>query len=70
MSLQDEYDNKRTGLEKNIEEGNKLLDELKQSHAQSTDEHEKGRLEVNIEDVTRQINDWHYELSALTTGKE
>ena len=70
MSLQDDYDNKRTELEQNIAEGNKLLVELTQQMNDTTDPHQKGRLEVNIEDVTRQVKDWHYELSALTTGKE
>lgn len=70
MSLQDQYEAKRNGLEQNIEEANKLINELKQKLAASTNPAEQGRLEVNIEDVTRQVKDWHYELSALTTGKE
>ena len=70
MSLQEQYDSKRTELENDIAEGNRLVEDLKRQMATTTDPQHKGKLEVNIEDVTRQLNDWHYELSALTTGKE
>jgi hypothetical protein len=69
FSIQD-HDKRVKLLEKNIEESRKLLLELKHKFDSATDDFIRGKLEVNIEDVSRQLKDWEYELHALTRGKE
>jgi uncharacterized coiled-coil protein SlyX len=70
MNSVEEHDKRVKLLEKNVQESKKLLTELKQQFAAATDQFQIGKLEVNIEDVTKQLKDWEYELHALTQGKE
>lgn len=57
-------------LEKDISSAKGLLTELHQKLANARDDFERRRLEVNIEDVTRQLKDFEYALSEMTHGKE
>ncbi len=57
-------------LEKDIATAKGLLAELKQKMEAAGNDFEKRRLEVNIEDVTRQLKDFEYALSEMTRGKE
>lgn len=57
-------------LERDIESARGLLAELRQKMAATNNDFEKRRLEVNIEDVTRQLKDFEYALSEMTHGKE
>ena len=69
MSVHD-YDARRIELERDIESARGLLAELRQKIAKASNDFEKRRLEVNIEDVTQQLKDFEYALSEMTHGKE
>jgi uncharacterized coiled-coil protein SlyX len=69
MSL-DNFESRRHELERDIASARTLLAELQRKLAATDDHFEKGRLEVNIEDVTNQLKDWEYALSEMTHGKE
>jgi uncharacterized coiled-coil protein SlyX len=70
MSSVQDHDKRVKLLETNIAESKKLLVALNQQFRAATDDFSRRKLEVNIEDVTRQLKDWEYELHALTQGKE
>ncbi len=70
MSSVDNYDHRRRELENNVAASKGLLADLQREFATNQDENQRHRLEVNIEDVNRQLKDWEYELSLLTRGKE
>ena len=66
----EQHDARVALLEKDIAAARSLLADLNRKLNTSTDPSARGRVEVNIEDVQRQLNDWEYELHALTAGKE
>lgn len=69
MSVED-FDSRHLELERDIATAKGLLAELKQKMDAATNDFEKRRLEVNIEDVTTQLKDFEYALSEMTHGKE
>ena len=69
MSLED-FEFRHAELEKDIATAKSLLAELKQKMDAATNDFEKRRLEVNIEDVNTQLKDFEYALSEMTHGKE
>jgi predicted nucleic acid-binding Zn-ribbon protein len=57
-------------LEQNIAASRSLIADLEKQHTAATEEFEQERLQVNIEDATRQLKDWEFELHRLTSGRE
>ncbi len=57
-------------LEKNVEASKNLIADLHKKLAKASSEFEREKLEVNIEDATKQLKAWEYELHLLTAGKE
>lgn len=66
----DNFESRRHELERDIAGAKSLLAELQHKLAGTNNAFEKGKLEVNIEDVTNQLKDWEYALSEMTHGKE
>jgi predicted nucleic acid-binding Zn-ribbon protein len=57
-------------LERDVAAAKSLLADLQKQLANAKDDFEREKLEVNIEDTSRQLKDWEYELHLLTAGKE
>ena len=65
-----DFEFRHAELERDVSSAKGLLAELQQKMDAATSDFEKRRLEVNIEDVTRQLKDFEYALSEMTHGKE
>lgn len=65
-----DFEFRHAELEKDILSAKSLLAELRQKMEAARNDFERRRLEVNIEDVTRQLKDFEYALSEMTHGKE
>lgn len=66
----EDYDSHRVTLERNIAASKSLLRDLHSQLSTTPDGFKRAEIEVNISDVTKQLEGWEYELSGWTHGRE